>query len=517
MSLDVRATVYSATMGSVLCLDAYSAGDLYGGVLTYEDTPSGCGSGKISLGLTYEEVINRGYYRGLNIIEISTGDNTLKTSASAGANKYYLDSTWGFDPAQGEDAQQAYFYDGATLTMRVPVLTVGSDGGGAYITTSAPLGGGSVPAYTAGTIVGRRRYTGRILRRSVAVQRTPGGIDIQLTGLQVAFSQAMGTFTITPAANVDVGSAIYNSLSQFTSTHWPFFGAITSGNFPTTGSTYHGTLTNVGCDRLISDALQAITSADQWFVRVGHDRIPRLIKLFTESSNTYTYNVTLAQGSTEYEAVSLAFEDEDSSNIFNTILVTGDTDATTGQPAAAIVEDTTAASLVGFQIDGSPISNLGIKDVAGASSYGLGQVDQYALPTASNQVVVYTKNDTVTGTTPGSMKNGDVLRASACLTVTGFDQAGLVPNWSPDSGIAYGTGTSALWTTSGGASTTVDLAASPDGLNAWQIGALGRRHGAAAIGSVRSRPSMDVHGLYQRGGRLGRLGRLPMGARQRHE
>jgi hypothetical protein len=164
-------------MASVLCLDAYSANDLNGGAIEYEDTPSGCGAGKISLGLTYEEVVNRGYYRGLNIVEISSGDNTLKTSAAAGANKYYVtEGTWAFDPAQGEDAQQVYFYDGSKLTMRVPVTGIGSDGGGAYITTSAPLGGGTVPAYTAGTIIGRRRYCGRIIRRQVTVQRVPGNI-----------------------------------------------------------------------------------------------------------------------------------------------------------------------------------------------------------------------------------------------------------------------------------------------------------------------------------------------------
>jgi hypothetical protein len=469
VAFDYRVTIYSSSMASVLCLDAYSANDLNGGAIEYEDTPSGCGAGKISLGLTYEEVVNRGYYRGLNIVEISSGDNTLKTSAAAGANKYYVtEGTWAFDPAQGEDAQQVYFYDGSKLTMRVPVTGIGSDGGGAYITTSAPLGGGTVPAYTAGTIIGRRRYCGRIIRRQVTVQRVPGNIDVDLQGLSVAFTQAYGTFTISQAAAIDVGTAIYNSLAQFTSTHWPFFATFTATQFPTVGSTYQGTLTNVGCDQLISDALAAITSADQWFVRVGHDRLPRLVKLFTESTNTYTYSVTLTQGATEFEPTSISFQDEDSSSIFNSVLITGDTDGSTNQPVTAIVQDPTAAALVGFQIDGAPINNQGIKNVTDAANYGLGQVDQYALPVAASKLVVFTQNDTVTGTTPGGMTSGDVVRAVACVVTTGYDQQSLVTNWTSDSGIAYGTGAGvALWTTSG--SPTVNVGGSPDGLNSWAM------------------------------------------------
>ncbi len=473
MPFDFRVSIYTPTFGALAATGDVAVSDLIGGTIEYEDTPSGCGAGKLTLGITYETAIARGYYRGLNIVEISSGDNTLKTSAAAGANKYYLDSTYGFDPAQGEDAQQAYFYDGSTLTMRVPVTGIGSDAGGPYITTSAPLGGGSVPAYVAGTIVGRRRYTGRIIRRAISVARLPGGIEVDLLGLSVSFTQAYGTFTIGAAANVDVSSAIYEGLSGngFVSSHWPFLASFASSDFPATGSTYHGTLTNVGCDRLIADALGSITSSDQWFVRVGHDRKPRMVKYFTQSTNTYTYNVTLTQGFTEFEPTSITFQDEDSSNIYNAIMVTGDSDATTGQPVSAIVLDSTAATLVGFQIDGAPVSNVGIKDVTAAAAYGLGLVDQYALPVAKNQLLVYTQNDTVTGPTPGSMKSGDVVRACANVIVAGFDQQGLVPNWTPDSGIAYGLGTNALWTTSG--SPSVVAGGSPDGFNAWSIAALG--------------------------------------------
>ena len=163
---DVRVTVYDPFYAQVLSPDAVQfAGDFNGGTISYEDTPAGCGAAKLQLGLRYEDVAARGYWTAMNIVEISTGDNVMQIASSPGSSTIYLDANDGFDPALGEDAQLAYFWDGGTLTIRVPVLGIGTDPNGDYITVGAPLGGGMLPAYGPGTIVGRRRYTGQIIRR----------------------------------------------------------------------------------------------------------------------------------------------------------------------------------------------------------------------------------------------------------------------------------------------------------------------------------------------------------------
>jgi hypothetical protein len=70
---DARVTVFDAFAQTVLQLDATSAGDIGNNqVLKYEDTPTGNGAGQIPLALTYSEVVERGYWRGYNIVEIST-------------------------------------------------------------------------------------------------------------------------------------------------------------------------------------------------------------------------------------------------------------------------------------------------------------------------------------------------------------------------------------------------------------------------------------------------------------
>ena len=445
--IDCRITIYDPK-GNVLFPDV--SHDVTGGQITYEDTPAGCGAAKIPLGLRPEEIRDRGYWIWPNMASIHTGDNTLKTNAGAGANKYYLtEGTANFDPALGEDAQVAYFYDGATLTMLVPVTGVGTDAGGAYITTGNPIGGGAVPAYVAGTIVGRRRYTGRIGPRDLVYGRMPTGSSVTLVGLSVAFSQASGSFTISAGANVDVGAAIYGSLSQFVA-RWPFF-KLVAANFPVVGSTYHGTLTDVMCDRLIADALSAVTTGDYWTVRVGHDLTPRLIKLFAQATNTYTYNVPLLEGSFEYEPTSIEITDQDPSNVFNQVMIVGDTDPTTNQPVKAIVQDPAAVTAAGgLVLDGAPVNNQGIKDVTGASQYGLSQLSQHSLPVSTNKLVVYTKNDTIQGQTPNGAVSGDVVRAVAAVSVLGSDQAGVVSNFVPDSGFEYASAGAASSTWRGG-------------------------------------------------------------------
>src|ERR1700737_4274129 len=125
---DVRVTVWAADKS--VCKATDVSGDLNGGHVRYEDTPGGNGAGEIGIGLNYETVYDRGYWTRLNVVEISTGDDTLRTSISSGATKLYVTSTLPYDTAQGEDAQQVYLWNGVTLTMGIPVTGVGSDGGG---------------------------------------------------------------------------------------------------------------------------------------------------------------------------------------------------------------------------------------------------------------------------------------------------------------------------------------------------------------------------------------------------
>ena len=323
MSLDYRITVYSPDAQTILFNDA--SNDVV--QVQYEDTPTGCGAGKLTLGMYREDATSLGYYDQFNIFEISSGDMRLAQACAAGATKVYLDTTEPLDPSQGEDGQVLYFDDGVHLTMRVPVTSIGSDSGGVYANIGAPdgrLGNPStLPAYGAGAVVGRRRYAGRLSLISTTLTREPT-VAVTLVGLSVAWSQAVGSVTVTAAANIDVGVALYTVLQQFQSTHWPFF-TLAQANFPTTGFIYADTLTTVSMDSFISDALGAIPNADAWYVRVGHDRTPRLVRCFNSTTQTYTYTRTLVQGVANFEAQQVEIDEENTSNVYNAIQVTGGT------------------------------------------------------------------------------------------------------------------------------------------------------------------------------------------------
>jgi len=483
MSIDFRVTVLNPTGSSVLALDA--SGDLNGGLVRYEDTPSGCGAATIRHGLRREEIVNRGYWKGMNLVEISSGDNVLTAPTAAVAagstGKFYLDTNWTLDPAQGEDAQQLYFFDGATLTMRCPVQSISSDPGGPYAIVQTPIGGGGIPAYSPGTLVGRRRYCGRIVRRSTMKSRMPGG-DITLIGLSVALTQVVDDSIITLAANVDIGAAILATM-QRNASRWPFF-TISPGNFPTTGFLYANTQTAVTSDRIINDMLSQITTSDQWLLRIGHDRTPRLIRLYQQSTNAYAYTIVLQQGVTNFEAVGIGIDDEDVSRIFNTVRVLGDTDPNTKQPVAALVNDPASLALYGLQLDGSPINNIAIKDTTAAARFGQGQLNQNSIATSQNKLIVYTKNDTFIAGSPGGVQSGDVVRGVACVRVTGFDQIGASTNDVPDSEIRYGSGGAALWT--GGSGMSVLVNGGPNNSNAFS--------GNAGTAFIVSAPTIVVPG-----------------------
>lgn len=465
MGLDYRITVYNPAFTAILNNDC--SGDVVG--ITYEDTPSGCGAATLELGLYREDVIQRGVYQQREIFEISTGDMTLQQPIAAGATKAYIDTTWPLDSAQGEDAQQLYFWAPTYgATMRLAVTGIGSDAGGAYVTFGAPDGKNgnpsTMPAYPAGAIVGRRRYTGSLIRRTLPAARKPGG-TLSLIGLGSFWGNANGTVTITTAANVDIATALYDILSQFSTSHFPFLYFLAS-NFATTGTKYVGTLTLVGMDRFISDALGAFPNDDQWVVRVGHDRTPRLVRLFNSTSDTYTYTVTLAQGVSQYEALAFEGDDEDCSALYNQIQVSGNSSSSTGQNVVAQVNDPASISFFGFQIDGSTSSNSALTTIPAAASYAAGLLKQNSIARAKNKLLVYTGNDAASGAGPGGISRGDAVRGTACVRVTNFDDGGVSLNLIPDSQVTYWSGVDALWS---GVTASQLATYAPDGANAIAI------------------------------------------------
>jgi hypothetical protein len=577
--LDVRITVWNPAKSVILVEDCVSTGDLAGGAVKYEDTPSGCGAGELTLGLRLEEARARGYWAGMNIVEISTADNILQSSlvqnlvpcsdllvndassgwtdtssgalvwsnnaapggkeggftatgtgaavsgkqyspsftvtgavkfsgyikptycsgntprilimdptltttyatlnatngaagqqltatatfaspttvvyvfdangttlasgqplifalpllteqtqlanghyiSSAAAGVAYLDTIWTFDPAQGEDGQQAYFWDGATLTMLCPVTKVGTDATGPYIEVGQSLAGGLMGSYAAGTLVGRRRYTGRIVRRSQTNDYQPNG-TVTLVGMAKALDQAYGTFAVGAAANVDTGTVIYQTLLQLSPGHWPFF-TLDPSNFPTVGSIYSGSKTDYSATQQIADCLNSIPTGDVWTLRVGHDLVPRLIKLYDSTSNTYTYNVTLDQHAAMFVPVAVQIDDEDVSGLYNALKATGDQDPTTKQPVSAIVDDPDSIEFYGFQIDGQPVNNLGCKTSPDCANYATGLLNQFSIARSNQQFQVFTRNDQLYNipANVGGVTQGDVVRAIANTTVAGFE------------------------------------------------------------------------------------------------
>jgi hypothetical protein len=466
---DVRITVFDAFAQTVLCLDATSAGDIgSSSQIKYEDTPAGNAAATIPLALTLTEITARGYWRGMNIVEISAVDNVMTASCSSDATKIYIDSTSRFDPATGEDQQQAYFWDGATLCMRVPVTGIGHDGGGPFITIGTPLTGGGnpavLPAYGAGTYVGARRYCGRIMRRSRPNTKNPQAV-VTCVGLGLTggmFDKSYATFA---ATNQDVGPLLYNSFEQFATRQGWQAVSLNSANFATIGTSVSMTLNTSPLSQWINQIITAIPTGDTWTVRMGHDRTPRLIKLYDSSSNTYTYPVTLPQNVTDFEPVNVEIDDEDVSNLYNSIEVIGDTDPTTNQPVADIGQDGTSISLYG-QVDGAPQTVTGLKTVTDCQNYAVSLLNESSGPASNNKFRVFT---TVAGptasNTPAGLSNGDVVRGVNKVIITGFNDTGTVVNMVPDSNLNYTSGPDALWTLAG---TTFSVTAG-SGFNRFEI------------------------------------------------
>lgn len=545
---DVRITVFDAFAQTVLQLDAITSGDIGNNeVIKYEDTPTGNGAGQIPLALTFSEVVQRGYWRGYNIVEISTADNTMTAACASGATKIYVDSKAGFDTSLCPDTQQAYFWDGATLTMRVPVTGVGHDSGGDYITVGSPLAGGgnpvTLPGYGIGTYVGRRRYCGRIMRRSRPNEKNPLCV-VTLVGFGTSggpFDKAVATYTFT---EYDPGEALYQAIYNtfngrpggqvlnISQSNFPtiersysttltantalhatqFFVASTAGLaesdivtigtgasqeqltigdvsktglfFDTTtqaqfahsngdpvtlpaGDGFTGSLQNAQLSQMVNEILTAIPTGDIWVVRISHDRTPRLLKLYDAASNTYTYNKFLPQGTFYFEPLSVSVDDEDTSNIFNSIEIIGNTDPTTQQPVRAIVQDKQSINVLYGQIDATPVTVTGIQTVDDCAAYGQGLLNQSSLAVSNNKLRVFVRNDASNVTNqPAGLSNGDVVTGVDSVTVERFDDTGTVRNLVPDSEVQYGTGVDALWTAvNGGLSTNAG--------NGWKLAGTG--------------------------------------------
>lgn len=411
-------TVYDP-FGNLIIRNA--SGDLAGGTLTYEDGPSGCLSAQLALGLTYEQVEAEGYWTARNIVEISCGDDAVQLGLSSGATKIYVGSKLAYDLAQGHDQGQIAISDGSTLTARIPVTGVGTDGSGDFITVGTPLAGGgnpvTIPAYSSGAVIYRRRYAGIIRLRTRPNNKAPG-VTVQCTGLSQRLNETNVTFALT-TSTVDMGTAIYILLAQF-ATRWPEL-TIAAANFSTTGQTsFDSSYQDTQISRVIGDLLSAANSGgDQWTLRIGHDRIPRLVQLYQFSGNTYAYNVTLPQGVTYFEPRTFVNTDEDASRLYNSVEVIGDTDPSTQLPVSAIVQDADSIGLYG-QIDAQPQTNTACKTADQCAIYGQSLLSQQSFPRANAEFIVSTRNDDE-NVGPMGLSRGDVVLGVHNVTVTDFE------------------------------------------------------------------------------------------------
>ena len=417
---DVRITIFNSTFGSVLDRDVSNRTT----AVTYENAPDGCRGAAISTDLLWEEVFDQGIYQGRNGIEISTGDDLLNVDFAGprtdGTARLYVSSTAPYDVGKTGCNGQIYLWDGSILTMGIPVLGVGVEPGGQpYIEVGPPPAWPgnptSIPAYSASaTIVGRRVYAGRIAGRNRENAR-----DKKMTYSCVGMTSRLNERNITYTFNVyDIGAAIYHCVQQIT---WGDL-YVDPLNFPVVGQTYSGTGTNSSVLSAIMGALAANSTGDVWVVRVGHDRAPRLLNLYRGASNTYTVTTTFDQSTARLGATAVTSRDEDTSKMFNSILVNGDTDQVTGQPYGAIAQDNLSISTY-QQIDAPPVSNTSLKSNDACYALAKTLLNEQAIPVASNSCVIYARNDGPVGETgsPTGLANGDRVYGIECVQIVGFE------------------------------------------------------------------------------------------------
>jgi hypothetical protein len=284
----------------------------------------------------------------------------------------------------------------------------------------------------AGTIVGRRRYAGRIVKRELTNDRTPKQV-ITCAGLYNRLDQVNGSFTYT---SYDIGSAISTALAQYVSDLPELH--IVAANFPVIGLPYTGTNEHVSLLSVIANALGAVTSGDIWVVRVGHDYTPRLIRLYTSATDSYTYTIDIAQNTAAPFAVDQVKNvDQDATQMYNVVEVIGDTDPISKQPVRAIVYDSVDANFAPIagssmaiygRIEATPVSNSACKTEASCAALGRALLNEHSLPAQSSSFKVYTRSFALLADpalappygTPNGLQRGDCLMGVQNVKLTGF-------------------------------------------------------------------------------------------------
>lgn len=391
--------------------------------------------------------------------------------AAYGQTRLYVGDTRPYDQNIHPENAQIAIDDGINFCARIPITSVGTDQNGPYIVPGAPLAGGgnpaSIPRYGSGALIFRRRYAGRIVKRD-KTQSQYQKATLSLTGMSLRVDER----NVSEAFNsVDVGTAIYQTLIGGDPTKPPLFPdlIISQANIPLVGTNFTGKQDKVSCASMIQQILSVI-AADTWVLRVSHDRTPRLLKLYNGATNVYTYNVAMPQKAPYYTPAGITSSDQDVSQMFNAVEVTGDTNATTNQPAAGVVGDTNSIATY-LQIDGSPISVTGISTDDQAASFGQAQLNQHSIPAASHKFTVQCRNDYNAAAlySPIGLQSADALDAVDAVTVSGFNSSARGPNLVDDSNLAVASQT---WRTANFATGTgwsVGSAAGAFGTNSWRI------------------------------------------------
>jgi len=419
------------------------------GSLSYGYDPNGCAAGAMQTNLSWEQVFSAGYFQGRNGVEISTLDDVLTRPCAAGATRLYVGATQPYDTALQLELPQIGIFDGFLRTIMVPVTGTGVDPTyGPYITIGAPLpvtgNPTQLPAYGSGAGIFRRRWAGRIGRRTRYHTGQTKKASIALVGISSRLKECV--LSGFAANHLDAGAAVYaainNNASRFSDLN---IAAMTQA---TVGTFYSGTNTNAFVSDVITQIIAAIPN-DVWIMRLGADRVPRMLKVYTSATNTYTYSVSLSNHATRFVPMDVQSDDEDTSRMANAILVQGDTSGTSGgTQVQAAAGDAISIGTYG-QIDAPITTVTGAKDQATAAAIAAGLLNQTAYPQASTSFKVYVRNDNyaalAAAASPIGLSNGDVCSGFEAITLAGFDETNAVRNAAIDSGIVFGTGRDALW------------------------------------------------------------------------
>jgi len=440
---------------------------------SYTFDAGGCGAASLDTNLTWEQIYTSGFFEGRNGVEISMQDDVVAASVAHGATKIYVTATAPYDPAIILEKMVIALWDGALLTVGIPVTGVGTDGGGPYITVGPPLsraiapGNPSdtlLPAYGAGTVIYRRRWAGRIARRTRYHDNTARKTTLALIGIGTRLKECQTNFTCN---SVDAGAAlaalVYNCRDRFVDLD------IADLVMPTVGSTYSGQSTNAFVSDVITQILAAMTGGI-WGVRVHSDRIPRLIKLYDQATNTYPHIINLSNHATHFVPAALQSDDEDIGSMWNAVIVSGNVGGSSSLTVTAANADLTSVATYG-QIDGAPQTLTSIKDQATAALIATGLLNEHSYPQSSTSFELHVRNDWDLGlaalASPSGLANADVGSGFEAIYLAGFDETQSVKNRAIDSPLAFTSGPLALWSKTG--TTALVPGGSPNGENAWKI------------------------------------------------